>query len=107
MSLFRRRSVNVAGARALMAQGWQLIDVRSAREWDADHLDEARSVPLNRIEQSLDQLDPDAPILTLCHSGLRSAMAARTLRFRGREALTVRGGMIAWRRSQRKWDRES
>lgn len=102
MSLFRRRSVTVARARALMAEGWQLVDVRSPREWDADHLDEARSVPLDRLEQSLDQLDPATPILALCHSGLRSALAARTLRSRGREALTVRGGMIAWRWHERR-----
>ncbi len=99
MTLFRRRSVSVARARELMNDGWQLVDVRSPREWNADHLTEARSIPLDRLERSLDELDPAAPILTLCHSGLRSATAARTLRSHGRDALTVRGGMIAWRRS--------
>lgn len=102
MRPFPRRSVSVSQARALLGDGWQLVDVRSPREWNADHLDEARSIPLDRLERSLDQLDPATPILTLCHSGLRSAGAARTLRARGREALTIRGGMIAWRRIQRK-----
>lgn len=102
MSPFRRRSVSVARARALLDDGWQLIDVRSSREWTADHLTEARSIPLDQLERTLGQLDPGTPILTLCHSGLRSALAARTLRARGREALTIRGGMIAWRRTQRK-----
>lgn len=98
MSLLRRHSVSVARAQELLADGWQLVDVRSAQEWKSGHVATARHIPLDRLDRSLGQLPADAPIVTICHSGVRSAMAARTLRGLGRTAVTVRGGMLAWRR---------
>lgn len=102
MSWFRRRSVSVDEARQLIADGAQLVDVRSAQEWKSDHVAGATHIPLDRLERSLHQLKPGAQIVTLCHSGMRSAMAARTLRAHDRDAVTVRGGMIAWRRKDPK-----
>ena len=98
MSIFRRHSVSVARAQQLLADGWQLVDVRTAREWKTDHLPAAMHIPLDRLDRSLGQLPANAQIVTICHSGMRSAMAARTLRGHGRTAVTVRGGMLAWRR---------
>ncbi|MGN6326560.1 rhodanese-like domain-containing protein [Pseudolysinimonas sp.] len=98
MSVFRRNSVSVARAQELLAEGWELVDVRSPQEWKAGHVATARNIPLDRLARSLGQLPAGASIVTICHSGVRSAAAARTLRGLGRTAVTVRGGMIAWRR---------
>lgn len=98
MSLFRRTSVSVDRARELLADGWQLVDVRTAKEWKADHVTGALHIPLDRLDRSLGQLRASDPIVTICHSGMRSAVAARTLRRNGWNAVTVRGGMMAWRR---------
>ena len=98
MSLFRRNSVSVQRARELMAEGWQLVDVRTAKEWKSDHVTGALHIPLDTLDRSLGRLRKSDSIVTICHSGLRSAMAARTLRHNGWTAVTVRGGMMAWRR---------
>lgn len=92
------RTVDVEGARRMLRDGAVLIDVRSRGEWNTGHAREARHVPLDRIEQSLPSLSPDVPVVTICHSGVRSASAARLLAKRGYQVATVRGGMIAWNR---------
>lgn len=98
MSLFRRNSVSVLKARELLADGWRLVDVRTAKEWKSDHVTGAIHLPLDTLDRSLGRLNKSEPVVTICHSGIRSAMAARTLRNNGWTAVTVRGGMLAWRR---------
>ncbi len=98
MSLFRRNSVSVQRARELLAEGWQLVDVRTAQEWKSDHVTGALHIPLDTLGRSLGRLRKSDSIVTICHSGMRSAAAARTLRSNGWNAVTVRGGMMAWRR---------
>ncbi|MGE3192772.1 MAG: rhodanese-like domain-containing protein [Microbacteriaceae bacterium] len=100
MSWLRRRSVSVDQARQLIAGGAQLVDVRSAKEWNADHVAGATHIPLDRLERSLHELRHGTQIVTICHSGVRSAVAARRLRDHDHDAVTVRGGMIAWRRKE-------
>jgi len=98
MSLFQRNSVSADRARELLAEGWQLVDVRTAKEWNTDHVAGALHIPLDTLDRSLGRLRKSDPIITICHSGMRSAVAARTLRRNGWNAVTVRGGMMAWRR---------
>lgn len=98
MSLFRRSSVSVDRARELLAEGWQLLDVRTAKEWKSDRVTGALHIPLDTLDRSLGRLKKSDQIVTICHSGMRSALAARTLRRNGWNAVTVRGGMMAWRR---------
>lgn len=98
MSLFRRNSVSVGRARELLADGWQLLDVRTAKEWKSDHVTGALHIPLDTLDRSLARLKKSDSIVTICHSGMRSAVAARTLRRNGWNAVTVRGGMMAWSR---------
>lgn len=98
MSLFWRTSVSVQRARELIADGWQLVDVRTAKEWKSDHVAGALHIPLDTLDRSLGRLHKSDSVVTICHSGIRSAMATRTLRRNGWTAVTVRGGMIAWSR---------
>jgi rhodanese-related sulfurtransferase len=98
MRLFRRHSVSVQRARELLAEGWQVVDVRTAKEWKSHHVTGAFHIPLDTLERSLGRLSKSDSIVTICHSGLRSAVAARTLRSNGWNAVTVRGGMMAWNR---------
>lgn len=98
MSFFRRHSVSVQRARELLAEGWQLVDVRTAKEWQSDHVTGALHIPLDTLDRSLGRLRKSDSFVTICHSGMRSAVAARTLRSEGWNAVTVRGGMMAWRR---------
>jgi rhodanese-related sulfurtransferase len=51
--------------------------------------------------QNIDQLSPykDKPIVAICHSGMRSMMAARLLAQQGfKDIRNLIGGMMAWNR---------
>jgi sulfur dioxygenase len=78
-----------------------VLDVRSAGEFDGDlgHLDGACLIPLDELRERLDQLPHDRPIVTVCQSGMRSAMAADILLHSGFEQVAnVAGGLIQWSR---------
>lgn len=100
-SLFRKkyRTVGVDEARRMLRDGAVLIDVRSRGEWNSGHAREARHIPLDQLESKLGSLRQDVPVVAICHSGMRSGVAARTLAKRGYQVASVRGGMLAWNRA--------
>ena len=57
----------------------QLIDVRSIEEFNADHLDEAVSIPLQDLQKRMDEINLERPVYLICQSGRRSAQAAQLL----------------------------
>ncbi len=98
MSLFRKsyRTVGVTEARQEIAAGALLIDVRSVGEWKSGHAAGAKHMPLDTLGSGLSTIPAGASVVTICHSGMRSAVAARTLAKHGFTVSSVRGGMIAW-----------
>jgi rhodanese-related sulfurtransferase len=76
-----------------------VLDVRQAAEFQAGHIASAKLMPLKQLNQGLNGLPKDKPILCVCHSGARSGMATRQLRAAGYEAINLRGGMMAWQRA--------
>lgn len=72
----------------------QLIDVRMPAEFRRGHIKEAKNVPLSQIGQ----FSPanEETIYVICHSGMRSKMAAKKLKKKGYDVVNVRGGMSAW-----------
>lgn len=89
-------STDSAGAAAKVAEGMPLIDVRSATEWASGHVAEARHIHLGRLPQAIDEVPGDGPVLVMCQSGGRSAIARSILLSHGRRAINVEGGMMAW-----------
>jgi adenylyltransferase/sulfurtransferase len=57
----------------------QLIDVRTAEEYNTYHLENARNIPLNEIEGRLGEIEWNEDVYLLCQSGKRSQMAQRIL----------------------------
>jgi rhodanese-related sulfurtransferase len=102
MTLFRKsyRPVDVSEARRQVANGALLIDVCSAREWKSGHASGATHVPLDMLESTLSSIPAGSEVVTICHSGMRSAVAARALAKHGLTVSSVRGGMIAWNHSR-------
>jgi rhodanese-related sulfurtransferase len=41
-----------------------LVDVRQPKEYDKSHIPGAKLIPLPQLTDSLDQLDPEKPVLT-------------------------------------------
>ncbi len=79
--------------------GTVLLDVREQDEWDAGHAPQAVHIPLGDLPNRVGELDPDARVLVVCHSGARSARATAWLNQGGYDAANVDGGMVDWARA--------
>lgn len=73
-----------------------LLDVREQHEWALGHAPGAHHIPMGQIGARQDELPADAPILVVCHSGVRSAMVVQVLDRAGYETANVEAGMTAW-----------
>lgn len=74
-----------------------LLDVREDWEWDLVHLEGTVHVPLGELPGRLRELDPRAPLVTMCHHGARSARAQELLRAAGwSDVRNLAGGIDAW-----------
>ncbi len=57
----------------------QIIDVRTREEYNSYHLQNARNIPLNEIEERIAEIDIEEPVYLLCQSGKRSELAQQML----------------------------
>jgi hydroxyacylglutathione hydrolase len=79
-----------------------LVDVRSAQEWNHDHLEGAVHIPLPQLLRRLGGIPRNAPLTVVCGSGYRSSIAASLLESEGFDQLiNVMGGMHAVRHAKR------
>jgi len=80
--------------------GTQIVDVREPDEWDDGHIAGAVHIPLGDLLQRAAELDPKRPVVTVCHLGARSLIAADALLRAGfRDVVSMAGGMAAWERA--------
>ncbi|HKE98512.1 MAG TPA: rhodanese-like domain-containing protein [Actinomycetes bacterium] len=91
--------VDPRAASALVDQGAMLVDVREPQEWAAGRAPGAVHLPMRSLPLGFTDLPADRPLLIVCRSGSRSAVAAAFLRRTGRDARNVTGGLRAWVRS--------
>src|SRR5947208_11061294 len=74
-----------------------LLDVRERWEFEAGHVPGARLIPLAELEDRVNEVPRDRPILAICHSGQRSLAAAGYRQQLGYPSVTnVDGGTAAW-----------
>ena len=76
-----------------------VVDVRSAEEFAAGHLRDAKHIPLADLGNRTGELDKskNRTVVVVCQSGARGDKAARQLQAAGFEdALSLEGGMNAW-----------
>ncbi len=77
----------------------QVLDVRALDEWDGElgHIDGAQLVPLDDLRSRVADVPRDRPVVTVCRSGRRSAMATVILKQAGHgDVANVGGGMLRW-----------
>ena len=80
-----------------LAAGAKLIDVRTPQEYATAHVDGAINVPLRELPNRLKRLGSRRkPLVIYCHSGSRSAQAARYLRERGFQRVLDMKRMSNW-----------
>lgn len=62
-------------------KGAVVLDVRTKREWDRGHIENAKHIPLDTLQNHVKELKKlKKPIITCCASGARSAKAAEFLK---------------------------
>jgi rhodanese-related sulfurtransferase len=84
-------------ARALVARGALLVDVRTPGEFAQVHAEGAVCVPVDRIHLHAAELGgPRTPVVVYCRSGHRSAIALQILRHMGFERVWDLGPVAAW-----------
>jgi rhodanese-related sulfurtransferase len=71
--------VDTAGVVAAQAKGAQVIDVRTAGEFQLGHIPGAKNVPVDTIASAASGWDRNATYVIYCASGARSAQAVKTL----------------------------
>jgi len=79
-----------------LAREAQWIDVRSASEYAAGHLPGAVNIPLDELETRLGDISNERPVLLICQSGKRAAMAADLLEQCRDKVRLLEGGTKAW-----------
>ncbi len=80
-----------------------LVDVRTPQEYNGvgSHIKSAKLVPLGELMNDFDALNDykDEEVITICHSGARSMMAAQLLVQAGfKDVRNLTGGMMMWHR---------
>ncbi|MGB6136665.1 MAG: rhodanese-like domain-containing protein [Shewanella sp.] len=78
----------------------QMVDVRSALEWNKSHIKGAINLPITHFSADLVkqlQLNPDQLTIVICLSAHRSIPAVRKLQqFGFKEVYQLKGGMLSW-----------
>ena len=75
-----------------------LVDVRPAEEYAAGHIDGARSIPIDELEQRLSELPEDREVIAYCRGPFCAYAheAVRTLTLSGRPARRLEEGWPEW-----------
>jgi rhodanese-related sulfurtransferase len=76
-----------------------LVDVRPAEEFEAGHIEGARSIPLEELEDRLAELPADREVVAYCRGSLCAFAheAVRRLQAKGRDARRLEDGWPEWR----------
>ena len=78
-----------------------LLDVRESWEYETASLPNSLLMPMGEVSsRAHTELDPDAPIVVMCHHGARSLNVALWLRDQGfSHTQSLSGGIDAWSRT--------
>lgn len=73
-----------------------IVDCRKPGEYDAEHVENALTYPLDYINENLTKLDKNTPYFLHCRSGYRSVVAVSILKQNGYHNITdIEGGFSA------------
>lgn len=100
--------VTVDDVKARLGNGQRpvLLDVREREEYREGHLEGALALPRGFMEMRVEEAVPDksAPVVAYCAGGVRSLIAARTLKEMGyTDVSSMAGGYTAWKNAGYDW----
>lgn len=74
-----------------------ILDVREPSEWDEFHIPNTTLIPLGELQDRLDEVPQDQPIIVVCRSGNRSQSGRDILFNAGFQSVTsMSGGVTQW-----------
>jgi rhodanese-related sulfurtransferase len=86
-----------ADARALVANGALLLDVRTPGEYGMGHIEGAKNIPVDELGRRIPEVGAkDRPVVVYCRSGARSARAVAMLKQAGYARVEDLGPMSRW-----------
>ena len=77
------QNVDSAGLLAAQAKGAQVVDVRTAGEFQLGHIPGAINVPVDEVQTTAKSWDRNATYVVYCASGARSAEAVKIMQSMG------------------------
>jgi rhodanese-related sulfurtransferase len=78
---------------------FQLIDVREVDEYEEIHMPNAINIPLSEFQFRMDEIAENKPVILVCRTGNRSAMAGDMLSANGYdEVYNLLEGIVGWMR---------
>src|SRR5699024_3498138 len=80
----------------LMSDDIFLLDVREDFEFELGHIKGAKLIPLNELDERLDELPEDEKLYVYCKGGGRSAQAVQLLKHHGFDAVNLAGGFAGY-----------
>lgn len=84
-----------------------VLDVRTPDEFQGGHIPNATLIPLQELENRLNEIDKGKTYLVVCRSGNRSAQASEILSSNGFENIyNMTGGMNNWAYEIENWSNE-
>ena len=69
--------------------GLTVLDVRRTDEWEAGHLEGALHIPLDQLEDRMEEVPADGPVWVHCATGFRASIAASLVDRAGRQVVAV------------------
>lgn len=95
-----RTDITVEQLKALLGSDMQLIDLRE--EWEQPRVDELEAdiIPYPHLEQYIDRIDRQRPVVMFCQVGVRSRKAIKHLKkkYGFDNLINLTGGIINWSR---------
>ena len=74
-----------------------VIDIRTPREWSERHLGESINLPLNQLQERMEEIPRNRRIAVHCAGGYRSSIAVSILNQHGiSNLIELAGGITAW-----------
>jgi hydroxyacylglutathione hydrolase len=84
-------------AERLPKNGLVVLDVRNKTEYLEEHIKGAKHIQLGQLPKHLNEIPRDHTVITQCHSGYRSQIAASLLRAKGFDnVVNLRDGSEKW-----------
>jgi rhodanese family protein len=88
-------SISTAELEKRLKTNIKLLDVRTPSEYNRGHIKGALNIPLGQIERY--SQSKEEKLYVICHSGVRSRLAAKKLKKKGYDVVNVSGGMMSWK----------